>query len=82
MAASNLQLGRPRLPQLLHRQPQEVVLYLRLQNSADDISLRRPHMQNAFIVLARNRILRLRQIEQHRAILNDRRIGRAAKKLL
>jgi hypothetical protein len=39
-------------------------------------------MQNALIVLARKGVLRLRQIEQHSAILNNRRIGRAAQKLL
>ena len=49
---ANLQLCRTRLPQSLHRQPQRCAFHLRIEHAPYGISLARPQMQQALVVLA------------------------------
>ena len=80
--AANLQLRRPRLPQPLHRQPQRSVLHLSLQHPPHGVPLRRPQMQQAPVVFAGNRILRLRQIKGHGAVFQHNGARGLAEKVL
>ena len=66
----------------LHREAQAAVLHLCFQNPAYCIPFRRPEMQQALVVLARDRILRLCQIKGDRTVFEHDRAGGFAQELL
>src|ERR1700691_323045 len=80
--AADFQPRRPRLPQSLHRQPQRAVLHFSFQYPPHSVPLRRPEMQQTAVVLARNRVLGLRQIKRHCAIFQHHGARGLAKKVL
>ncbi len=53
---ANLQLRRTRLSQPLHCEAQRTILDLRIQHPPHGVSLRRPQVKQAAVVLARDRV--------------------------
>src|SRR5208282_2675735 len=61
------------LPHALHLQPQRGRLQFRIQHPSHEIPFVRPKMQQAFVVIAGNRILRLGQIKRDGAVFHHHR---------
>jgi hypothetical protein len=80
--ATNLKLGRAGLAQSRDRKAQGAILDFGFQHAAHGISLRRPKMKQAAVVLAGDGILGLRQIKCHGAIFQHHRSGGFAEKIL
>jgi len=68
--AVEVDLRRSILPHALHLQPERAAFYFCVQHTAHNIALMRPQMQQAFVVLARDGILRLRQVEGNSAVFD------------
>ena len=80
--AANFQLGWTRLAQALHREPQRPGLYFGVEHPPHGIPLRRPQMQQAFVVFAGDGILGPSQIEGDGAILEHQGAGSFGEEVL
>ena len=69
--AAEVEASGPSLPHALHLQTKRRRLYLRIQHPADEITLIRPQMQQAFVLLAGDRVLRFRQIKCDGAVFHN-----------
>ncbi len=79
--AVEIELRRTILPQALHLQPERAAFYFCVQHTAYNIALMRPQMQQALVVLARDRILRFRQVEGNGAVFDHQRRPRSRKEV-
>jgi hypothetical protein len=68
--AAEVEPGGAILAHALHLQPERGGPYFRIQHTPHKIPLVRPQVQKAFVVLTRNRIFRLGQIERDGAIFH------------
>jgi hypothetical protein len=66
-----LHLRRTCLAESLHGQPQDVPLRFRFHHAAYHVALRRPKVQQASAVIARNRVFRVSEIEYGRTVFQD-----------
>jgi len=80
--AANFQLGRTRLAQALHGQPQPPVRDLGVEPAAHGVPFRGPQMQQAFVVLPGDRILGSLVVKNHCTILERHRTRGLAEELL
>ena len=78
---ADLQLAGMGLPQPLHRQSQHLVLDLHIKHPPHQIPFLRPEMDQTFVMLSRNGILRLRQVKQDCAVVQHHGISRTCKKI-
>ena len=78
---AEIQPGGPSLTHALHLQPERRRPDFRIQHPPHKIPLMRPQVQQALVVLAGNRILRLGQIERDGAIFHHHGGARAVKKI-
>ncbi len=75
--ATNIKFGGTSLPHSLHGETQGLAFRFDIQNPANDVSFRRPEVQQAFIALAGDRVFRLAQVKYHRAVFDDDGVGTA-----
>ena len=65
---ADFQLRGPRLTQPLHDQAKRAIFDLRIQHAPHGVSLGRPQVQQAAVVLSGNGVLGLRQVKGHGAV--------------
>src|SRR5579862_3337553 len=80
-AAANLQLRGPCLAEFLHHQPEMAITDFSVHNPANGVALGGPEMQNALVVLTRDRIFRLKQVEDNGAVFEYDGMPRATEEL-
>ena len=79
--AAKIKTRRTILPHALNLQPQRGGLHFRIQHPPHEISLARPKMQQALVVLTGDREFRIRQIEGNGAIFHHNGGARAKKEI-
>jgi len=74
--------GQGRSHEFLDHQAPATIAEIRVQDSADGVALGRPEMQQAFVVLARNGVARLGEVNNAGAVFEHGRVPSAAKQAL
>ena len=80
--AADFQTSRTCLSQPLHSQTQRPILHLGNEHAANRVAFGRPQVKKTFVVLARNRVLGLAEIEGRGAILEYGRARGLAEEVL
>ena len=70
------------MPQFLYHEAQRTIADFGIQNLPDGIAFRRPQVQQALVVFAGDRVLRICKIEDSGSVFEDHRVPRPAEKLL
>ena len=68
LTAADFQFRGPRVPKLLHHEPQAAIADFGVQNPPDGIPFRRPQVKQAFVVFAGDRVLRVGKVEDPGAV--------------
>src|ERR1700746_682788 len=63
LTAADFEFRGPRVPKLLHHEPQAAIADFGVQNPPDGIPFRRPQVKQAFVVFAGDRVLRIGKVE-------------------
>ena len=80
--AANFKPGRARLSEALHSKFQHAILHFGIEHAAHGVALGRPKVQQAFVVIARDRVFGLAQVEGDGAVFEHDSARGFAEKVL
>ena len=82
LAAADFEFRGPRVPKLLHHEPQAAIADFGVQYPPDGIPFRRPQVKQAFVVFAGDRVLRVGKVEDPGAVFENHGMAGSAQEFL